>query len=148
MWAGTPRGAPRGEHSAQGGAEHRGFDSSALPVLTIEAMSRFAKWLTVACLLWVLLPGTWELTENVVHLVQDGHLAHSESSAHPHGQPDPEHGCSGTLHFCSCHAPAPGIETARLPRRPLPLPELHLGRNEPPELQAGFPHSLDRPPRV
>lgn len=63
----------------------------------------------IALLLVVALwPGAGELIEQTVHVVQYGDLPHDDDhGATPLGQD--EHGCSGTLHLCQCHQPAPII---------------------------------------
>ena len=58
----------------------------------------------VACLLaYVMTPMSVEATESLMHLLVDGHTAHSVADdAH---QPDEaEHGCSGSFHMCPCHS--------------------------------------------
>jgi len=54
-----------------------------------------------ALLIYTMMPGAGELTENVVHLVTSGHGAHAlnDGDHQPRGA---EHGCSGTFHVCSC----------------------------------------------
>jgi hypothetical protein len=59
------------------------------------------RWVAVL-LLAALMPGVGELVENTVHLLQEGHLAHSSPDGDEHGPPGAEHGCSGTLHLCHC----------------------------------------------
>ena len=100
----------------------------------------------VPLLLWTLLPGTWELAENVSHLIRDGHLAHTETAGHPHSEPGAEHGCSGTLHFCSCHVSPHGL----IAFRPGLSPVLPRAFGEPPvpvtEILPGYVQPPDRPP--
>lgn len=57
--------------------------------------------LTLA-LAWSLFPGTRELTEQVVHFVRNGHLAHSIPNDPDAAPTDSEHGCQGTMHLCHC----------------------------------------------
>ncbi len=52
---------------------------------------------------FVLMPGAAEVVENAAHIVSDGHTAHAVDDA-DHAPRGEEHGCSGTLHVCSCHA--------------------------------------------
>ena len=54
-------------------------------------------------LIYVMLPGTSELTENLFHLVANGHLAHAIDDA-DHEPKGDEHGCSGPFHVCQCHS--------------------------------------------
>lgn len=61
--------------------------------------------LVMVLALW---PGAGELIEQTVHFVEHGDLAHGDDHpTTPLGQD--EHGCSGTLHLCHCHQPAPVI---------------------------------------
>ncbi len=56
------------------------------------------------------LPGVTEMVENVVHLASHGHPAHAaeqdgaaEAADHDdEHSTDPEHGCVGDIHVCSC----------------------------------------------
>lgn len=62
-----------------------------------------------------ILPATMELVELVVHWAAYGDLADAAGDTHgtsPMGED--EHGCSGTLHFCSCHAGQTAQSPARL----------------------------------
>lgn len=75
------------------------------PSLKLVFVRLIALLLVVA--LW---PGASELIEQTVHAVEHGDLAHDSGDEHdstPLGQD--EHGCSGTLHLCQCHQPAPVI---------------------------------------
>lgn len=54
-----------------------------------------------AVLIYTIMPGAGELTENVVHLVISGHAAHALNDG-DHQPRSSEHGCSGTFHVCSC----------------------------------------------
>jgi len=65
-------------------------------------------WICVL-LLCAILPGLSECIENVVHLAENGHSAHSEPAGDAHAPPGPEHGCTGTFHLCSCCS-SPGFE--------------------------------------
>ncbi len=53
-------------------------------------------------LAWSLCPGTHELTEQVVHLVQNGHFAHPIPDDPDSCPTDSEHGCQGPMHLCRC----------------------------------------------
>lgn len=53
-------------------------------------------------LAWSLIPGTRELTEQIVHLAANGHLAHSIPNDPDACPPDAEHGCEGPMHVCQC----------------------------------------------
>jgi hypothetical protein len=65
-------------------------------------MRRILPYVAVV-LVYLMTPLAGEITENVVHLLAEGHAAHAiEDDAHaPDG---PEHGCSGPFHMCSCHS--------------------------------------------
>ena len=66
-------------------------------------MPRTAAQVTFALLLaWSFAPGTRELTEQVVHLVVNGHLAHSVQNDPDACPDDAEHGCQGPMHMCGC----------------------------------------------
>ncbi len=71
-----------------------------LPIYTVP-VRRTTPWVALA-LVYLMTPGSGELTENVVHLVTTGHTAHAVDDAdhHPTGV---EHGCSGPYHVCECH---------------------------------------------
>jgi hypothetical protein len=101
-------------------------------------MSRGAAYVLVTLLVWALVPGLAEVTENLGHLLSAGHTAHAASEGDDHSPRGDEHGCSGTFHLCSCHASTPMVATrpaggpqlqlrAALPRRsaqPHPAPHL------------------------
>ena len=53
--------------------------------------------LTVYCMI----PGSGEIIENVLHLAQHGHTAHAFDDE-DHEREGAEHGCTGTVHVCSC----------------------------------------------
>ena len=63
-------------------------------------------------LTWSLFPGTREMTEQVVHLVQSGHLAHSIPNDPDAGPEDAEHDCQGAMHLCQCCHTAPLVIAA------------------------------------
>jgi len=100
----------------------------------------------VAILLWTLLPGTWELAENVGHFLSKGHLAHSGSAEHEHSEPGAEHGCSGTLHLCPCHVSPLGLLAFRRPIPPAPSGEPRDVVTLVPDLLPGYGHPPERPP--
>lgn len=77
----------------------------------LEFMKPLAKALLVFLLVWTLVPGMGEAIESAVHLVVEGHTAHSIPAGDSHAPSGPEHGCTGAVHLCSCHvslAFAPG----------------------------------------
>lgn len=65
-------------------------------------MKRFGTIAVVVLLLGTMAPGAGELLENTVHLIQEGHVAHAAPDGDYHGTPNPEHGCTGAIHLCSC----------------------------------------------
>ena len=71
-------------------------------------------------LLSALVPGLGEIFENAVHLATEGHLAHAAPDGDHHESPGPEHGCSGTMHLCSCCV-SPSFALTQAPaQRPSP----------------------------
>jgi hypothetical protein len=62
--------------------------------------------LVAVFLVYLMTPGSLELTESLGHLVVHGDSAHADPEEHD-GQADPdgsdEHGCSGGYHLCVCH---------------------------------------------
>jgi hypothetical protein len=68
---------------------------------------RLSRVLVALLLVWTLVPGSGEATEQVLHLLQNGHLAHSipdDPDEEPLGT---EHGCQGTMHICRCCPSSP-----------------------------------------
>ena len=66
---------------------------------------------SLALLLTVALnPSAIELAENALHWAATGHGAHG-LPAPDHAPADPEHGCSGAVHVCLCHATAGFVST-------------------------------------
>ena len=66
----------------------------------------------VLLLAWSLLPGSVELTENAWHLTVHGDLAHDQARQ-GHLPFNPEHGCGGGFHLCSCcHVQSSQYESA------------------------------------
>lgn len=47
-------------------------------------------------------PGAGEITENIAHLLRDGHAAHAAHDA-GHAPEGESHGCSGPFQTCPCH---------------------------------------------
>ena len=87
-----------------------------------------------------LVPALGEVTEAVVHLVGQGHLAHSEADHGDLGDQGDEHGCGTTQHLCGCCAslvvvPAPRCEVVArtlLVTRHLAAPAALVPLHEPP----------------
>lgn len=53
------------------------------------------------CLVYLMTPMAAEITENLLHLVANGHTAHAVADEE-HQPDDPEHCCSGPTHVCGC----------------------------------------------
>lgn len=68
----------------------------------MRAVSNLSRLLALL-IVFVLMPGTAEIVENVAHLASDGHTAHAIDDAE-HAPSGDEHGCTGTVHVCQCHA--------------------------------------------
>lgn len=103
-------------------------------------------WGIVAILFWTLMPGTWEVLENVSHLAVKGHLAHADIAEHEHSEPGDEHGCSGTLHLCPCHVSPMGLLFLGKPRLPVLSETSQQVATAVPELLSGYGHPPERPP--
>lgn len=54
-------------------------------------------------LVYLLIPGACEVTENLIHYVTEGHSAHALDDEE-HQSTGDEHGCSGSFHLCQCHS--------------------------------------------
>lgn len=80
---------------------------------------------TLLVLIVLLIPGAFEVMENLWHLGATGHVAHAADAGADHAPEGQEHGCSGTFHFCTCcptlsfRVPAVvNLSTASQPLRP------------------------------
>jgi hypothetical protein len=97
-------------------------------------------------LVYLLIPGTFEATENLVHLVAHGDMAHSADHS-AHHEPDAEHDCSGLFHSCLCHSSV--LVTIAMSGSTLAVPPpragSHLIRNLD-RSTSGYPDRLYRPP--
>ena len=110
-------------------------------------MKRVANGCLTLILLWTLVPGVGEFTENFVHLVVQGHTAHAEPDGDTHVPDGPEHGCSGTLHLCSCCLSLsclPGQLETQAPDQPC----LRLARHHELRLPLAAGNGIDHPPRA
>lgn len=110
-------------------------------------MKRISHGCLALILLWTLVPGVGELTENLAHLVAQGHTAHAEPDGDTHAPDGPEHGCSETLHLCSCC-----VSLSCLPGQPVAQttdqPYLRLARQYQLRLPLASSDGIDRPPRA
>ena len=92
---------------------------------------------------WSLFPGTRELTEQAVHLVRNGHLAHSIPNDPDASPTDAEHGCQGPMHLCQCCHTVPLMIAAAAdsitPPKPTPgMAWASIGLHEDPHLDGVF----------
>jgi hypothetical protein len=110
--------------------------------------SRLERVWIAALMVGAILPGSGELLENAVHLATRGHLAHATPDGDTHGPSPAEHGCSGTLHLCSCCPSAAfALSTALALRRPPDLGQRLVCAGAPVHLDPAARH-LDHPPRA
>lgn len=108
-------------------------------------MSRLTR-ISAIVALFLVLPGAMEGLENAIQLIGSGHLAHSGESSDSLPQPTSEHGCSGTLHYCSCCPPASAVLIAA---RDLARLDVAVVRSvEAPYRATSYdPPTLERPPQ-
>lgn len=104
--------------------------------------------LAALILLWTFLPGTGEVVENVDHLVEHGHLAHSAAASHEHRGPFSEHGCTGAFHLCSCHPTLLASVTPWFEVQPRHRGGVRATGEETPTTLPGFGAGPDQPPRA
>ncbi|HMB52662.1 MAG TPA: hypothetical protein VKU40_05060 [Thermoanaerobaculia bacterium] len=64
---------------------------------------RAPRLLLTLLLVTALVPGLVEVAENAWHQATEGHTAHAADRGGDHAPEGDEHGCSGTVHVCSCH---------------------------------------------
>jgi hypothetical protein len=74
--------------------------------------------LVAVLLVYLMVPGSLELTESLAHLVVHGDTAHADVDDHEKPGGDDEHGCSGGYHLCVCHHTtgfivSPGVHVER-----------------------------------
>ena len=99
-------------------------------------------------LVFLFVPGAVEATENVVHLVAHGDLAHASHNA-SHRETGSEHDCSGLFHSCVCHSTI--LITGPLGGALLPVPPPRTGQlwlTHIDRTASGYPDALYRPPAV
>lgn len=99
-------------------------------------------------LVYAMMPGALEITENAVHLLRHGDTAHADEQ-HAQDGPSDEHGCSGTYHACTCHSSAQFVSGPAAPMLP---PAAHVAQaivvgpaDAPTD---GFSREIYRPPRA
>lgn len=98
-------------------------------------------------LVLALMPGAFELVENVAHLLGAGHLAHAAVEGAHHEPTGPEHGCTPVFHVCGCHASVAFLVASQR----LPVWLGPAGFSAPPEQAlplTDFHPSVDHPPRA
>lgn len=71
--------------------------------VTVSIVRILIARLLVLALVWALVPGLAEATENLWHLAAAGHVAHAAAAGEDHAPRGDEHGCSGSFHLCGCH---------------------------------------------
>jgi len=107
---------------------------------------RRSRTIVALLLVFLFVPGTMEVTENLLHLVTHGDLAHHVQDA-DHHEPGGEHDCSGIFHSCLCHSSV--LVTVSLDGGNFTTPPPHVGRHLNHVLDrttSGFPDRLYRPP--
>jgi len=100
-----------------------------------------------ALLLWAVAPGLGELLENSVHLAQEGHLAHAAPDGDQHDGSGPEHGCTGTVHLCSCCASLSFLPTQAAAQAPDTGSRQFVARVQT-HVSTIFTGGVDHPPRA
>ncbi len=97
-------------------------------------------------LVYLMAPGSAELTETVVHLATHGDTAHADADGHADSDPADEHGCSGGYHLCVCHH-ATGFLMPAAAGGKAPSPLLIASTPPPPSSSPGdVVDSIFRPP--
>lgn len=109
-------------------------------------LRRYAQ-LVALLLIYLMTPGSAELTENVIHFVASGHGAHSLPDS-DHQPDDDEHGCSGPYHFCACHHTAGFLIAPSIEVGAALLSSQQLVWSVADEPLDPFLAGLDRPPRA
>lgn len=97
-------------------------------------------------LVYLFVPGTFEATENLVHIVAHGDLAHTAQDS-AHHEPGAEHDCSGLFHSCLCHTSTlviVSVDDSALAAPP-PRTGRHLSHRVD-RTTSGYPDLLYRPP--
>jgi hypothetical protein len=104
------------------------------------------RFVIVAVLVFAMIPASGEIIEHTVHLVMAGHTAHAIPDE-THQPEAPEHGCSGPIHVCACHAStpltAPGVTA--VPGAPA-LRESEVAPRADSDPFDGYLHGVFRPP--
>ena len=110
-------------------------------------LMRVGRSVIAALLVWALVPGSAEMSEQLVHLLRNGHLAHSIPGDPDEVPPGAEHGCQGAMHLCRC-CPS-SIASATQFTLVSPLVALATAM-DPLRRSHGDPHLLNvyRPPRA
>lgn len=63
---------------------------------------RLGRAVLVAVLAWNFVPGSGEVAEQLVHLLRNGHFAHTIPGDPDEGPSSAEHECQGAVHSCQC----------------------------------------------
>ncbi len=107
---------------------------------------RLSRTYVALLLVFLLVPGAFEATENLVHLATSGTLAHSGNDSSRYA-PGAEHDCSGVFHTCACHSSVLVTVPAEAKAPAADLPDLGSPLDRDTRLLAsGFPDRLYRPP--
>jgi hypothetical protein len=110
----------------------------------VRSLVRFIAVATLVCLL---VPGLGEAAENLWHVVRTGHSAHDLSAGEQHVPDEDEHGCTGTFHLCSCHQTL-AYDLGLVPVRPALIERRDPGCAAAERSPEPFFPGLDHPPRV
>ena len=82
-----------------------------------SAMRRWLLSVLAVVLAFSITPGSFEIVENLAHVLSHGDSAHAEDDGHSERSSSDEHGCSGATHACGCchSAQYVAVRTATLP---------------------------------
>lgn len=112
-------------------------------------MSTMRRWpirIVVLVLLWVVLPGAMEASEDVAYFLSNGHRAHAAEREGSPSDPGPEHGCSAMYHLCSCHLTPPvSLAATSVASYATGADWLFVDRTV--HGSTGHSHNIDHPPR-
>jgi len=110
-------------------------------------MRRLVPYVAVL-MVYLMTPGAGEITENAIHLVASGHMAHAVDYD-DHEPAGDEHGCSGPYHVCQCHRSADfTVSTHPIVLATSVRTRDRLARGASDVKAAGFFSSVFRPPRA
>lgn len=116
-------------------------------VRMLSIVRRVAVLFVVLLLCWSLIPGGFELAENVYHLAAHGDFAHQPARS-GHLPFNPEHGCGGGFHLCSCCHFQPSLTAHAVALPSASLAGAPHSRDGFLHFACGFPASPEEPPRA